>query len=386
MRRSVVAFLVVSAVAVPAALALGDVGLATTAAAQSTSDADHDENRSAGEARIDYFSMSGRGYVADQRSLVEDHPGPEFVWASESLTLRPTVHTEPNDRTKQACAYLLDEGRTPVAAVGCQTWNSTTRQRWARIEFGGWPAEASGTQFVRIELLEEVPRGTDDGDGNETEMVLRDTHEAEVYVINKQGDLDGDGLSNAREAEVGTDFTRQDTDGDGVSDRAEVYQYGSDPVAADSTGDGLEDGTVASVRLPPTVPYVVHAAVVAGLLGVVALAAAGLELRRRLRTDPDAPPSNGARAAAAGRSDGGTDQVLDPKEAEILDVLREHDGQMRQTDLVDETEWSKATVSRLLSTLEDEGRVEKIRVGRGNVVRLVGPDAPGADDRSRAPG
>ncbi|QLD89433.1 helix-turn-helix domain-containing protein [Natronomonas salina] len=386
MRRTVLTFLLVSAVAVSAALALvGAVGLATTGAAQSMPESGPDEaNRSADDARIAYFSVAGRGYVSDQKALDEDHPGPTYVWASESLVLRPTVHTQPNGRTKRACGYLLDEDGGPIESVGCHAWNSTTRQRWARIEFAGWPAEARGTQYVRIELQEEVHR-TAGEDGSGTETVLRDTHEAQVTVITKQGDLDGDGLANAREVAVGTDFTRQDTDGDGVSDRAEVYRYDSDPTAADSTGDGVDDGTVASLRLPPTVPYVVHAAVAAGLLGAVGLAAAGVALRRRLRTEPDGPPPAGSRTVATdGSAD--PDRFVDTKEGEILQILREHDGQMRQTDLVDETEWSKATVSRLLSTLEDEGRVEKIRVGRGNVVRLVGPDAPPTGERSQASG
>jgi uncharacterized membrane protein len=70
------------------------------------------------------------------------------------------------------------------------------------------------------------------------------------------------------------------------------------------------------------------------------------------------------------------------KEDEVFQVIKEHGGQMRQADLVDETEWSKATVSRLLSTLEDDGRVEKIRVGRGNVVRLT----EGADEDANLAG
>ncbi len=54
-------------------------------------------------------------------------------------------------------------------------------------------------------------------------------------------DADGDGLGNAEELVGPTDPMAADTDGDGLDDGAEVREHGSDPLAADSDGDGLND-------------------------------------------------------------------------------------------------------------------------------------------------
>jgi len=69
----------------------------------------------------------------------------------------------------------------------------------------------------------------------------RDDSAVEVHVINKGGDLDADGLSNANELTLGTDFRDDDTDGDGIEDGYEVHQFGSDPLDADTDDDGVPD-------------------------------------------------------------------------------------------------------------------------------------------------
>lgn len=57
----------------------------------------------------------------------------------------------------------------------------------------------------------------------------------------KDGDTDGDGVSNEAEARLGTDPTRADTDGDGLSDKAEL-QLSTNATKWDTDGDGVEDG------------------------------------------------------------------------------------------------------------------------------------------------
>ena len=69
-----------------------------------------------------------------------------------------------------------------------------------------------------------------------------------VFSIAPAGDDDGDGLSNADEIDVyGTDPLVADTDGDGLIDGAEV-SIGSDPLDADTDDDGLSDGHEFFVR------------------------------------------------------------------------------------------------------------------------------------------
>lgn len=62
-------------------------------------------------------------------------------------------------------------------------------------------------------------------------------------------------------------------------------------------------------------------------------------------------------------------------------VLERHDGRLKQRRFMDDYDWSSATVSRLLSDLEDQGAVERYRLGREKVVCLpdAAPRLPNAD-------
>ncbi|MBP1922838.1 putative membrane protein [Halorubrum alkaliphilum] len=44
---------------------------------------------------------------------------------------------------------------------------------------------------------------------------------------------------------------------------------------------------------------------------------------------------------------------------------------MRQSAIVEELDWSKSKTSRVLSRMADEGDVEKLRIGRENVIDLA---------------
>ncbi len=68
------------------------------------------------------------------------------------------------------------------------------------------------------------------------------------------GDLDDDGLTDAREGELGTDANNPDSDSDGLLDGAEVDEHGTDPLVADSDGDGREDGAEITAGFDPLDP------------------------------------------------------------------------------------------------------------------------------------
>mgnify|MGYP000141506366 CR=1 FL=1 len=66
-------------------------------------------------------------------------------------------------------------------------------------------------------------------------------------------------------------------------------------------------------------------------------------------------------------------------------LVRDAGGRMWQTDLVKATGWSKSTVSRYLGGLEADGTIERVRIGRRNLVGMPTemPDAvPTADEPS----
>lgn len=356
--------------------ALAEETQASAGAEQSTPTSDLDRTAQASNtSEITYFRIEGRGYVSDQDELVGDHPGPPYVWESESLKLRTTVRTTANNNTKVICGRILDAEGTEIDTVDCTSWNATTEHRLSTLKLSDWPADTNGTHRLEIQFMEEVPSNTNNStsNGNETELVVQDSRSMEVIVISKTGDLSNNGLSNAREVELGTDFTEADTDDDGLSDREEVYRYGSDPLEADTSGDGLEDGTIAQMMLPPTVPYVVHGTAGVLLLGLLGAILAGIRLRRWIESIDESAEVESTPVAtepAPRTPDVTVEEFPRSKEDEVIQTLREHGGQMKQADLVEETEWSKATVSRLLSTLEENGRIEKVRIGRGNVVKI----------------
>jgi uncharacterized membrane protein len=45
---------------------------------------------------------------------------------------------------------------------------------------------------------------------------------------------------------------------------------------------------------------------------------------------------------------------------------------MKQADVTEETDWSKSTVSRKLSKMEEKSLITRVQVGRGNLVFLSG--------------
>ena len=63
-----------------------------------------------------------------------------------------------------------------------------------------------------------------------------------------------------------------------------------------------------------------------------------------------------------------------------MGLLEENGGRMKQVNIVDETDWSKSKVSMLLSEMEDEGQISKLRVGRENIISKKGmePEAAGS--------
>jgi len=67
-------------------------------------------------------------------------------------------------------------------------------------------------------------------------------------------------------------------------------------------------------------------------------------------------------------------------EDRVTKLLEENGGRMKQVDIVDETGWSKSKVSMLLSDMEDDDQISKLRVGRENIISLAGhePEAAGS--------
>ncbi|MHC3437162.1 helix-turn-helix transcriptional regulator [Natrialbaceae archaeon A-gly3] len=66
------------------------------------------------------------------------------------------------------------------------------------------------------------------------------------------------------------------------------------------------------------------------------------------------------------------DEELMTDEDRVISLIRENGGRMKQVHIVEETGWSKSKVSMLLSDMEEEGTISKLRVGRENIISLDG--------------
>jgi hypothetical protein len=131
---------------------------------------------------------------------------------------------------------------------------------------------------------------------------------------------------------------------------------------------------------------------VAGLLGLLFLAVIVLAVWRWRGGEPIAEVANGGHspppteatepepepAASEPTEEPGVDPELLSDEERVEALLERNGGRMRQADIVKETDWSDAKVSQLLSRMADEGSVEKLRLGRENVISL--PDAEDASE------
>lgn len=124
---------------------------------------------------------------------------------------------------------------------------------------------------------------------------------------------------------------------------------------------------------------------------VAAIVGGGFALYQRGGVRPDeSPPEPGQdpSASSSGTGAAADDTTAEPisdtelltDEDRVVQLLEERGGRMKQVEIVEETEWSKSKVSMLLSDMEEEGTLTKIRVGRENIVALAGhePDAVGS--------
>jgi uncharacterized membrane protein len=76
------------------------------------------------------------------------------------------------------------------------------------------------------------------------------------------------------------------------------------------------------------------------------------------------------RAHTDGETEGETPPVATAvtDEQRVHEVIDDHGGQVRQSVVVSETGWSKSKVSRVLSRMADDGAIQKIPIGRENIV------------------
>ncbi|WP_255167407.1 helix-turn-helix transcriptional regulator [Natrononativus amylolyticus] len=83
-------------------------------------------------------------------------------------------------------------------------------------------------------------------------------------------------------------------------------------------------------------------------------------------------PAAAGAAAIGSEPDTVPDEDLLTDEDRVVTLIRNNGGRMKQVNIVDETGWSKSKVSMLLSDMEEDGTISKLRVGRENIISLEG--------------
>jgi uncharacterized membrane protein len=143
------------------------------------------------------------------------------------------------------------------------------------------------------------------------------------------------------------------------------------------TDTGATPGSVA--------PNSLHAATTGVELAVAGLVVLGLGgalvwyLRETEGVDSEPASESAVDAADTGREQSpASDEQSD--EQRVLELLRENNGRIKQARIVERTDWSKSKVSLLLSEMESNDQISKLRVGRENLISLAGnePEAAGS--------
>ncbi len=78
--------------------------------------------------------------------------------------------------------------------------------------------------------------------------------------------------------------------------------------------------------------------------------------------------------------DDSIDEELLSDEERVERLLSENGGRMKQANIVKETDWSNAKVSQLLSSMEEDGRIDKLRIGRENLISFPEEDITNSDE------
>lgn len=119
-----------------------------------------------------------------------------------------------------------------------------------------------------------------------------------------------------------------------------------------------------------------HSHLIAGALLILAGGIGGIGLWLR-RQDGGTP----ADSTIANHTDSNTEETtLLSNEEQVIGLLDEYGGRMKQQRIVSELDWTDAKTSKVISRLREDGRIESFRLGRENVVRITDPETDSLDE------
>jgi len=181
------------------------------------------------DAEIDTVAYEGDGAVPGDRD------DPHF-WRAATHEFDVSLTTGEPIEDGDLCLETQPTDDDESVVLGCTPVSmEANATETVSVAVDDWPANRTGEQVLHVRLT--------DANGSTVGVTSRT-----VVVIERDGDLDGDGLVNEREVTVGTSLYETDTDGDGLSDAAEVETHDTNPLNADTDGDGLDDGAEVEVH------------------------------------------------------------------------------------------------------------------------------------------
>lgn len=312
------------------------------------------------EAAEEEFAAFQEEFAANRSMFVDDYREPRVDAVSDAENL--------TGREMRATGF---EAETGTEAVVRERGFVTYRFRWvgfAPVENGTVRAGDVFENGLFIEengiLVLESP------DGYESTTVEPDPDET------GDGELRWNGPVSFADRRPSATFAPADSQDDDPGDTTDDSPDGTtDDTPGDTTVEATEgpedDGSGGGLSVGTALFGT------AGIAVLVGVGAFYLHRRRQHPDTDDTPPSDGAveGAGAAGGAEAATDPDEMPDlatdEDRVLAALKAEDGRMRQSELADELGWSPSKTSRVLSDMAEEGAVEKLRIGRENVIDLA---------------
>lgn len=202
--------------------------------------------------------------------MFDDQKGPQDIFAETDKAapqVPPPTATVPMSISEPIAVSAPAASATPPAPT------PAAPDIYARVHAGGgggWKVVVmvvailvviGGAFLISWRILRSrtpvTPQAPDVVDTSSTEPESESEPEPEpepepTPALDKDTDLDG--LSDLREAQLRTNSNLPDTDTDGLFDREEVDVYGTDPLMADTDGDGYQDGQEVKGGYDPSGP------------------------------------------------------------------------------------------------------------------------------------
>ncbi len=168
----------------------------------------------------------------------------------------------------------------------------------------------------------------------------------------------------------------------------EDFADGHPQVVFEPPTESTETGTRSATPAGPTtssgdgwLPVVLWGVLLLALFGIGVYI--GWRRFTRRGTEPDGKTSAGLEASDEGQEPTGEDAGVDETATgagvmtdreRVQELLEANDGRIRQAAIAEEFDWSASKTSRIIGKMVDDGTVEKLQLGRENLIDLVDPE------------